>query len=268
MTAVAPPKLKPGGVVNPQQRTTTLLASTSSWWGILALLVIWEVAGRIADLVWLPPVTEVIATLWQLFVDGVIQPHLGASLWSLFVGFSVSLVFGLIIGTLMGLSTTINSAIDIFVNAMLFTPALIFAPILFAVFGLSDITRISVVVMYAMFIIIINTAEGVRNVDDPLLDMAASFGASRWTAIRRIILPSAYPLIIAGLRLGAGRAVKGMINGEMFIALIGLGGLSASYGKSLQFPEVWAMALFIMILAIVINQVVSVIERKLTAWYD
>ncbi|SFS11197.1 NitT/TauT family transport system permease protein [Agrococcus baldri] len=268
MTAVAPTRPKPVGVIGPSKGVSTFFETTSSWWGILALLLIWEIAGQVADLVWLPPVTEVIATLWQLFVDGVIQPHLGASLWSLFVGFSVSLVVGLIVGTLMGLSTTINSALDIFVNAMLFTPALIFAPILFAVFGLSDVTRISVVVLYAMFIIIINTAEGVRNVDDPLLDMAASFGASRWTAVRRIILPSAYPLIIAGLRLGAGRAVKGMINGEMFIALIGLGGLSASYGKSLQFPEVWAMALFIMIVAIIINQGVSIIERKLTAWYD
>lgn len=267
-SASAPETPKPTAAVRPWQRQAAFWESTSSWWGILALLLIWEVVGRIADLVWLPPVTEVIATLWQLFAEGVIQPHLGASLWSLAVGFAFSLVVGLIIGTLMGLSTTINSALDIFVNAMLFTPALIFAPILFAVFGLSDVTRISVVVLYAMFIIIINTAEGVRNVDEPLLDMAASFGASRFTAVRRIILPSAYPLIIAGLRLGAGRAVKGMINGEMFIALIGLGGLSASYGKSLQFPEVWAMALFIMIVAIVINQVVSLIERKLTAWYD
>lgn len=245
-----------------------LVDSTISWWGIGLLLIVWELFGQLANLVWLPPVTEVIATLWQLFADGVIQPHLAASLWSLFVGFTVSVVIGLVVGTLMGLSTTINAALDMFVNALLVTPALIFAPILFAVFGLSDITRISVVVLYSAVIIIITTAEGVRNVDDPLLDMAASFGANRWKTVTQIVIPSAYPLILAGIRLGAGRAVKGMINGEMFIALIGLGGLSATYGKSMQFPQVWAMALFIMILAVIINQFVTLVERRLTSWYD
>src|SRR5690606_27802721 len=170
------------------------------------------------------------------------QPHLVASFRSLAIGFGISLVGGLAIGIAMGLSTRIFTALDIYVNAMLFVPALTFAPILFAAFGLSDTTRIAVVVMYALFIIIINPAAGRRDRDDPLIDMAASFGASRAATVRRVILPAAVPLILAGTRLSVGRAVKGMINGEMFIALIGLGGLAAKYGDESNFPSVWAMA--------------------------
>jgi NitT/TauT family transport system permease protein len=75
------------------------------------------------------------------------------------------------------------------------------------------------------------------------------------------------PLIVAGIRLGTGRAVKGMINGEMFIALVGLGGLSARFGDESNFPSVWAMAVFIMIIAVILNEIVSWIEKRLTSWY-
>jgi NitT/TauT family transport system permease protein len=123
-------------------------------------------------------------------------------------------------------------------------------------------------VIYAVFIIIINTAAAVRNVDRPLLEMAASYGANRTTTVLRIVLPDAFPLIIAGLRMGVGRAVKGMVNGEMFIALIGIGGQAARFGKQFDFTSVWAISVFIMILAVAINQVVTWIEKRLTAWVD
>src|SRR5690606_13536113 len=155
----------------------------------------------------LPPYSTLAVQRGRLFGDGVIQPHLVASFRSLAIGFGISLVGGLAIGIAMGLSTRIFTALDIYVNAMLFVPALTFAPILFAAFGLSDTTRIAVVVMYALFIIIINTAAGIRDVDDPLIDMAASFGASRAATVRRVILPAAVPLILAGIRLSVGRAV-------------------------------------------------------------
>lgn len=239
----------------------------STWAGVIALILLWEVLGHIMQVGWLPPFSQVAARLGELFTEGVLQPHLIASFQSLLVGFSIALVVGLGIGIAMGLSAKIYAGLDIFVNAMLFVPALTFAPILFAIFGLSDATRIAVVIMYAIFIIIINTAAGIRSVEDPLIDMAASFGASRWSAVRKVILPSAVPLIIAGIRLGTGRAVKGMINGEMFIALIGLGGLSARFGDESDFQSVWAMALFIMLVAVILNQVVSWVETRLTSWY-
>ncbi len=238
----------------------------ANWGGILVIALIWEIAGWLVELRWLPPFSTVVARLWEMIVTGELTPHLLASLGALALGFSIALVLGLIIGTLMGLFTWINTALDLYVNALLFTPGLIFAPILFAIFGLSYATRVSVVVIYAVFIIIINTAAAIRNVDQPLLEMAASFGAGRFTALRRIVLPAAFPLIIAGIRMGVGRGVKGMINGEMFIALVGIGGQAARYGNQFDFTSVWAISLFIMALAVTINQSVSHTERRLTAW--
>ena len=119
-----------------------------------------------------------------------------------------------------------------------------------------------------MFIIIITPAADVRNVDRPLLEMAAGYGASRWTALIRIVLPDAFPLILAGIRMGVGRAVKGMVNGEMFIALIGIGGQAARFGKQFDFTSVWALSVFIMIIAVAINQGVSHLERRMTSWVE
>lgn len=240
----------------------------SNWAGLIAIAVIWEVSAQVVDLTWLPPLSSVLARLVELFATGEITPHLVQSFGSLVLGFSVALVLGLGIGLAMGLNKWIYAALDSYVNALLFTPGLIFAPILFAIFGLSYWTRVSVVVIYAAFIIVINTAAAVRNVDRPLLEMAASYGATRWTTVRRIVLPDAYPLIIAGLRMGVGRAVKGMVNGEIFISLVGLGGLVSRYGKQFDFTSVWALSLFIMLLAVAINKGVSQIERRLTGWVD
>ncbi|MBW6416903.1 ABC transporter permease [Celeribacter sp. PS-C1] len=239
---------------------------SSNWGGIALIALFWEIAGRLLNQLWLPPFSKVVARLWDLLTDGTLAPHILSSLTVLVTGFAIALVFGLIIGTLMGLSSWVNAALDIYVNSFLFTPGLIFAPILFAIFGLSDATRVSVVVIYAMFIIIINTAAAVRHVDRPLLEMAASYGASRWTALVRIVMPDAFPLIIAGIRMGVGRAVKGMVNGEMFIALIGIGGQAAKFGKQFDFTSVWAISVFIMVIAVIINQSVSRIEQRLTRW--
>lgn len=235
---------------------------------VLVIVLLWEIAGRVAGQFWLPPFSRVVARLYELIVNGTITPHLLSSLSSLAIGFLIALTIGLTIGILMGLFSWIHTALDVYVNAFLFTPGLIFAPILFAIFGLSPATRISVVVIYALFIIIINTATAIRNADQSLLEMAASYGAPRWKAVGRIALPDAFPLILAGIRLGAGRAVKGMINGEMFIALVGLGGQTARFGRQYDFTSVWAMSLFIMLIAVVINQAVSRLESRATSWID
>lgn len=244
----------------------TLKGIVLNWGSLIVLGIIWEILGWTLKLQWLPPISQVIGELVHLFASGELGPHLVSSFTALIIGFVIALVIGLTVGAMMGLSTTVFTALDVYVNALMVTPSLIFAPILFAVFGLSDITRISVVVLYGTFVVILNTASGIRNVDGPLLDMAASYGATRPVTVWRIVLPAASPMIIAGIRLSVGRCIKGMINGEMFIALIGIGGLVSTLSKQYNFEGVWAISLFIMLLAIIVNQFVGLAEKRLTNW--
>lgn len=239
--------------------------------GPLSLLcgaAIWETTGWVLGLSWLPPLSKVVAALIELIRSGVIIGNLFASLQALVIGFTVSLVVGLLVGMLMARYRSVEEALDVYVNAMLFAPSIIFAPLFFALWGLSDITRIAVIVKYSMFVIIINTFIGIRTVDPALIEMGRSFGASGYQLFSRILLPASLPVIFAGFRLGMGRGVFGMINGEMFIAYVGLGALAAKYGGQFDATKVFAVTLVVLVVAWTAGSFVKALDRKLTRWAE
>jgi NitT/TauT family transport system permease protein len=235
---------------------------------IALLLILWEVLGRTQDLLFLPPFTRVLAAWWELFQKGQMISNLGASLLALAAGFSLSVVTGLATGILMGLSKRFESLLDIYVNAFLATPSILLVPVFFILFGMGDMTRVAVVFWYSYFIIVINTCCAIRTVDQDLVEMARSFGADGWQLLWKVRLPDALPLIMAGLRLGVGRAVKGMINGEMFIALVGLGAMVRIYAASYDVERLFAVILNILVVALIAIGIVQAIDRRLTRWEE
>ena len=231
-------------------------------------VILWEALGRLLAMPWLPPFSKIIEALVQFVQSGVILGNVAESLQGLAIGFSIALIGGLSIGALMGRYRRVEKALDVYVNALLISPSLIFAPIFFAIFGLSGAVRIAVIVMYSLFVIIMNTATAIRNVDPALVEMASSFGASERQIFLRILLPASMPLVFAGIRLGMGRAVKGMINGEMLIAMVGLGALAQRYGSQFEAAKVFAIALVVLIIALVCNWIVQAVENYWTRWAD
>jgi NitT/TauT family transport system permease protein len=229
-------------------------------------LIAWEIIGRLVAFAWFPPLTRVIARGVQLVQTGAIGTNVLASLAALAVGFTLALVVGIGTGVLMGRIPIVEIALGWYVNALLAAPSLVFVPILFIFFGISDATRVAVVFLYAVFVIIANTATAVHTADPQLLEMARAFGASRRVLFLRVILPDSLPLIMAGVRLGVGRAVKGMINGEMFIALVGLGAQIRNYGGSFDAAAVLAIVLLILAIAVIASWLVQRVDQKLTWW--
>lgn len=243
----------------------------SNWVEALALLAgagLWEALGWGLRLQWLPPFSNVMIALADFVRSGVILSNIGASLRGLAVGFAISLVVGLVVGALMGRYRRVEKALDIYVYALFISPSIIFAPIFFAVFGLSDAVRIAVIVVYTVFVIIINTATAIRTVDPALVEMARSFGSSERQIFLRILLPASLPLLFAGIRLGMGRAVKGMINGEMVIAFVGLGALAQRYGSQFESAKVFAIAMVVLMIGLVSNWLVQTLDNRLTRWTD
>jgi NitT/TauT family transport system permease protein len=238
------------------------------WLSLAGGVVLWEALGWLLGLPWLPPFSRVMAALIELIQSGEIVTNLVISLRSLAIGFTISLVVGFAVGIMMGLSRRVDQAIGIYVNALLFTPHLVFAPIFFALFQLSDWTRIAVIVKYTVFIIVINTATAIRTADPTLVEMARSFGASKRQLFSRILLPASVVVLFAGIRLGMGRAVKGMINGEMFIAFVGLGGVVQKYGSQFDASRVLAITLVILAVAVIMGGVVQTVDKRMTRWAD
>lgn len=233
---------------------------------LVALGFVWELAGRTVTAAYLPPLSAVLSRLWVLAEAGEIGPSLVTSLVTLVLGFGLALALGLVVGVLMGTYPRVEAALDVYVNALLTAPSLVFAPIFFSIWGLGRGSVIAVVVMYSTFIIMITVASAIRTVSPALVEMGRTYCATDMLILRRIVLPAATPLMMAGIRLGAGRAVKGMINGEMFIALVGLGKLSVNEGRRFDSSGVLAVLIVILIVALVAAKLVEIVDARLTRW--
>jgi NitT/TauT family transport system permease protein len=145
-------------------------------------------------------------------------------------------------------------------------PMTAFVPVLIVWFGLGIESRIAVVFLFSVFVIIINTMTGVKQVDRVLLEMGQSFGAREKEIFFKIILPAAMPAIMAGIRLGMGRAVKGMVTAEMLLTLTGIGAMIMQYGSAFATDALFAVILTILFLAMIAMQFVQWIDKRLTGW--
>jgi NitT/TauT family transport system permease protein len=253
-------------VRRPSSRLSSAVDRSIGVISVVAGMLLWEVVGRTLDVSWLPPFSAVIEALFDLIESGELQEAMKDSLVNLGIGFGIALVVGLVVGSLMGRYRLVHDALHGYVYALFVSPTMIFVPIFFALFGLTNGTRIAVIVVYAVFVIIINTDTAVRDVDPSLEEMARSYGAKEYDIFFRVIAPASIPLVMAGIQLGIGRAVKGMINGEMFIALVGLGALSRRYGGRFDAATVFAIVLVVLILALALNRIVRLLDRRFTRW--
>jgi NitT/TauT family transport system permease protein len=237
-----------------------------SWIGLLAGLAIWEVAGRALHYSFLPPFSMVLHAALDLIASGQVLGYLGASLVSLLIGYGLAVSSGVLLGLLMGRYRLVEYIVDPYISAFFATPKIVFVPILYALFGLGRGTQVAIVFLSAFFIIVINTMGGIRNVDASCIEMARAFGASERQLFQKVLLPGALPLTMAGLRLGIGRGVKGMIKGEMFIALFGLGALLRKYGNRFDSARVFAILLVVIGVALLCSYAVRILENRFTAW--
>lgn len=228
--------------------------------------LIWQIAGVLLRIEWLPPLSTVLAKWASLWAQGILEPELAASLLNLVIGYAFSVVVGVSIGSLMAFFPKVDYALNGYVYGLLLAPSIVLAPVLFLVFGLSPLTPISVIVVYATVFIIVNTYTAMKGVSRPLQEMAYSFGATSWQRFWLVTLPDAAPLLFAGLRLGLGRAVKGMINGELIITLIGLGALDEQFDGSFDVPGILSIAITVIAVAIVVSGLLQLVDRWVNGW--
>jgi ABC-type nitrate/sulfonate/bicarbonate transport system permease component len=226
----------------------------------------WEVVGHLAGVAFFPPLSAVLARLAEMVADGQILSSVADSLVNLVIGFAISLVVGVVVGVAMGRYRKAEAALGVYVNALLTAPSLVFAPIFFSLLGEGRGSIIAVVVMYSTFILIINTTSAIQTVPAHLIEMARSYGAGERQILFQVMLPAAAPMIMAGVRLGVGRAVTGMINGEMFIAVVGLGRIVTQAGG--RFDGAGVLAVLLVIIAVALGAVglVQAVDRRITRW--
>jgi NitT/TauT family transport system permease protein len=251
----------------PIQRQVTAWATPGTL-SLLAGAVAWELLGRAWQVNFFPPLSEVLARLVELTASGQILSNLLDSLLNLVIGFGISVVLGIGVGMFMGANRRVETALDVYVYTLLTAPHLVFAPIFLAIFGLDNprASIVSLIILYCVFIIMINTVAAIRGVPMALIEMGRSYDATESQLFLKIIMPAALPMIFAGLRLGIGRAVKGMINGEMFITAVGLGAVVQNSSHRFDAAGVLAVLIVIIVVAIAAAKIVQAIDGRMTSW--
>ncbi len=245
----------------------TILGTAS----IVALLLVWELTPHLVTIsagrkMFFATPSEIAGTLWSMVATGTIWRPLGVSASGFALGLGLAIVLGLPLGVLIGRSRTLNAMLDPFITAFNATPRLVFLPLVMLWFGLGLWSKVVIVLIGALFPILINTYEGVRNADRLLINVVRSFGAREWDVVRLVVLPNALPYIIAGLRLAIGRAVLGVVVAEFFGSEDGLGVLMVQAAGRYQVAVVFSGLIVFASLSLAMTALVQLIENRLTRW--
>lgn len=214
----------------------------------------------------LPRFSDVVQGLVSLVQDDEFWRATRDTVQVLVLGYALTVVVGIPIGVVMGAKHIVRRALRPLVGILLATPIAPLVPILIIMLGIGISARVATIFILAVPILIENTAASVATVPRRLVDMGHSFGASRRQLAMAVIVPASLPGIFAGLRLAAGRAVVGMVVGELIIASAGLGQLIQLYSTTFDAPKLFATVVAVLLIGLGAVQLVQIAERRSGRW--
>jgi ABC-type nitrate/sulfonate/bicarbonate transport system permease component len=228
--------------------------------------VIWEIVGLSRMFISIVPASQTIPELVRLLADGEILTAARSTLTLAATGFLLGAVLGVSTGAWMASSKRVAAVLDPLVSASFSIPFAIFIPIISIYLGLEFKAKLVLVLLFNVFVIIINTAAGIREVPPGTKEMARAFGINRRGMYRKVILPWASPHIITGLRLGVGRSVQGAILADLFLRAQALGLFIVDAQGRFDIPRLLATVFFVTILAAGVMGMARLVEWRLLAW--
>ena len=232
----------------------------------VVLIALWEWFGRTRGGLLFAPFSETIVTWVEVITSGEIYEALWRSNQAMLLGFGLAVVLGIPLGLLIGRLQKLERFVDVYLNILLVTPMSALIPIIIVAIGIGLSSRVLVVFLFAFPIITVNTRAGLKNLDPTLIEMARSFGASEMQLWRRILLPGATPAMMAGVRLGLGRSLSGMVVVELLLVAVGVGAMILN-SMGLFKPEVaYSVIIVIIIEVLVVMGIAKRVENRLVSW--
>ncbi len=237
--------------------------------GVLVFLILWELVGNTFQLI-NPMFMSAPSLVWkaavQLFSSGEIYNDLYVSGIELFWGYFLSAAVAVPFGIMVGWYKKASYIFDPFINAMNATPRVALLPLVIIWLGIGILSKVGIIFLGAVFPILINTRDGVKTTPYNLLTAARSFGASEWMLFRTVVLPSTIPFILTGLRLGLGRAIVGVMVGELYAATAGIGFMITVAGATFQTDKVFVGVLVFALTGMIGMDLLTRVERRFDKW--
>jgi len=236
--------------------------------GGLLLLGIWEVVGRAVNPILFAPPSRVIQELVGMTLNGRLPRAFLTTMNALSVGYLLSVVVGLVTGVILGRWKVVARVLEPYIDAVYATPRVVIIPLVILWFGVGYIGRVFIIWIGTVIPILINTAIGVRNARQDLIEVAKSFGASERQLARHVTLPGSVPYIAAGLKIAAGRALVGVVVAEIFLDLTGLGGIVQTEAQYFRTARMLGAVLVIGALGTVFIGGLGALERRFESWRE
>jgi ABC-type nitrate/sulfonate/bicarbonate transport system permease component len=236
---------------------------------VAVFLITWEAVGNWFQMI-NPMFMSAPSLIWkatvQLFGSGEIWNDLRVSGIEFAWGYFLSVVVGVPFGIAIGWYKKFAYVCDPFVNAMNATPRVALLPLVIIWLGIGILSKVGIIFLGAVFPLLINTRDGVKTTPHNLLTAARSFGASEWQIFKSVVVPSTVPFIITGLRLAVGRALIGVMVGELYAATAGIGFMITVAGATFQTDKVFVGVLIFAISGMFATEVINKAERKFDKW--
>ena len=235
---------------------------------LLTFFATWELIARtgVINPLFISSPTLVAHALYQLFADGEIWKDLKVSGTEFLTGYLMAAGVAIPLGLAIGWYKRLYYVLSPFVDTLNAVPRVTLLPLIVIWFGIGIWSKIVVVFLGAVIPMLINTFSGVKTNEERFLRVARSFGASQFKVFWSIVLPGTVPFIFTGLKYAAGRALLGVVVGELYAATAGIGYLIAIAGNTFQTDKVFAGILLVMVTGLVTVEVLNRLERRFDAW--
>jgi ABC-type nitrate/sulfonate/bicarbonate transport system permease component len=250
-------------------------ATNPSWWErpalfrygfVLLILIVWQIVGPFINPIFFTYPTKIAEAFYTTTMSGELPYFLGQSLEVMVYGLTTALIVGIPLGIAMARIRWLDWALDLPINALYATPLVAVVPLLVLWFGIYLKAKIIVVFLFAVFPVLINTYQGVRECDKNMLEVAHSFRSSEWRVWRDVLLPFAVPYIIAGIRLAIGRGLIGMIIAEFYTTISGLGFMITRYANVFEMDKTFVPVIVLMVLGVSLTSLLKWVGRRIAPW--
>jgi NitT/TauT family transport system permease protein len=267
--AATPPESRPAESVATAERGSALHPRYFA--GILSVaggLLLWELISRflVDNALFLAAPSQIAVAIYNLAVTGQLWHHVGVSAAEFALGYVIACILGIALGLAMASSVTMKRALQPWVSGLYATPTIALAPLFILWFGIGIWSKVIVVISLVLFPVAINTEAGLRTTSERLIEMLRSFGATPRQIFFKVSLPSAVPFILAGLKLGIGRGLIGVVVAELFGSRAGLGRLISQSADAFNMPELFAGVVVLAIAGIVMTAGFGWVEKRLVPW--
>ena len=236
--------------------------------GFVVLALVWEATADLG--LYRKSLLSTPSAIWKAavadFGSGSIWVHISTSLEEFGLGFIVSLVVSIPLGLAIGWFRRVDYALSGLLAALNATPNVALIPLIVLIAGIGMESKVVVVFLSAFFAVMVTTFAGVQSIARRHLEITRSFGGSRWLAFRTVALPSTFPFILSGIRIGAGRALVGVVSAEFLSANKGLGFYIGLTGSFLDTARVMEGIVLFGIFGVIIGELLRVVEKRFEVW--